>query len=239
MIDCTEHRAYLGAIADGETQLVPPATLAHLDICPGCRREVSAHSLLNEKLRSAVDGRLPGDLPYRLLRRSWVRTASAAVAVLVLLAGGITTWRSVSGEDRVAAAAAVAGQAPQFRSNDSSEIGAWCQNASGRSMPDIQLDSLQPIGARMDHRAGSDIVSVQYWTAQGDQVDVAWLDGARAAPDRATIAARSLGGHLVLLVTSPGGTAVVSGSAPANVLWMAAASIERADAGARAGAPAA
>lgn len=161
-------------------------------------------------------------------------TVSAVAAVLVVLVGGIAAWRAVSGEDRVAAAAAVAGEAPQFRSNDSAQIGTWCQNASRRSMPDVRLDSLQPVGARMDHRAGSDIVTVQYRTDQGDRVDVAWLDGTRTAPARAAVEARSVGGRVVLLVTSPAGTAVVSGSAPAKVLWQTAAAIELAENGTQA-----
>lgn len=238
MTDCSAHRAYLGAIADGETQLVPRAALEHLEACPDCSREVSAHSMLNEKLRGAVGARSSVDHPVSHHRRSWAKTVSAAAALLLVLVGGIAVWRGVSGEDRVAAAAAVAGQAPQFRSNDSSQIGAWCRTASRRSMPDVQLDSLQPVGARMDHRASSDIVTVQYRTDQGDQVNLAWLDGARTAPERATVEARSIGGRVVLLVTSPGGTAVVSGSAPSDALWKAAAAIERADNGAQAAAPA-
>lgn len=231
MTDCSAHRAYLGAVADGETQLVPQATVDHLETCLDCNREVSAHSLLNNKLRRGLARQSAAEPSIDAPRRSWPKTAAAAVAVFVVVAGAVGAWRAVSGEDRVVAAAAVAGEAPQFRSTDSARIGTWCQQASRRSMADIRLDSLQPTGARMDHRAGTDIVTVQYRTAQGDQVDVAWLDATHTASNRARIEARSVGGRFVLLVTSPSGTAVVSGLAPATLLWQAAAAIERTDGG--------
>src|SRR5919197_2375895 len=114
MTGCAACREYLGAIADGELDLVPEPVLHHVAGCPRCSGEVDAHRGVNRKLRLAtVLGSIKGARSVRPVR------ALAAVAVLLLVAVlGTSVWRYATGEDRVAAAAAVADLPRQFRSSD-------------------------------------------------------------------------------------------------------------------------
>lgn len=225
MSGCAGHRQYLGAIADGETHLVPPETLAHVATCPDCGPEVEAHRLTGRRLRAAV-AQLSDPPAGRV--RGRLLSAAAAAAVLVLMFAGTAVWRYTAGEDRVAAAAAVAGQSPQYWSGDSQEIASWCVRASRRPMPEVALDSLRPVGARMDRRDGLDIVSVSYEAPAGGAVIVAWLDANRVPAERASVSARQVGGRTALLVASPAGTAVVLGSASPADLMETAREIQRA-----------
>ena len=50
---CAMHREFLGALADGEKELVPAATIEHVENCADCSREAAAHRLLNSRLREA------------------------------------------------------------------------------------------------------------------------------------------------------------------------------------------
>jgi len=77
----------------------------------------------------------------------------------------------------------------------------------------------------MDHRAGTDIVTVTYGTPQGDRINVSWLDARQTPTCRSDVQARKIVGCAVLLVTSPGGTAVISGSASFSTLWTTAAAL--------------
>jgi hypothetical protein len=221
MSGCTSFRKYVGAVADGELDLVPEPALRHIAACPRCSNEVDAHREVNRKLRLAtVLGSVKG---ARSARR--VRALVAVAAMLLVAALGTSVWRYATGEDRVAAAATVADLPPQFRSSDSQEIGDWCVRASNRPMPEIALDSLTPVGARMDRRAGGDIVTVTYTSSDGARVAVAWLDSTPASDGR--IESRSINGHTVLVVAGPAGTAVVMGRAAMPVLWETAVAIEQ------------
>jgi hypothetical protein len=223
---CSTYRQYLGALADGEVDVVPPAAVDHVADCAGCQREVDAHREANRKLRLAIAA-----APVKASRTMrWLRPAAVAV-VLLLAVAGTAVWRYSTGEDRVAAAAAVAGQPPQFRADDSHAIRNWCARAANRPMPEVALDSLSPVGARMDRRSGTDIVTVSYRSAGGDEVEVAWLDSTTVPAEHSSIQARSINGHTVLVIASPVGTAVVMGSASRSVLWETAVAIERANTG--------
>jgi hypothetical protein len=224
MRDCEQHRQYLAAIADGEAELIPDTTLSHVAGCPDCSKQVEAHRLLGARLRDSVNAdQLPSG---RLDGRRWrVRLGAAAVAVAAL-AGAAFGWHVYTGVDSVAAAAAVAGDQPQYRSSDASSIGSWCQRASGRPMREVEIADLSPVGARVDRRSGTDIVTVIYATAEGDRINISWLGASQAPTGSSNIQTRAIAGRTVLIVASPGGTAVVSGSAPLSSLWATAAGLE-------------
>ena len=224
MSGCKEHRPFLAALADGETELVPAATLTHVADCPDCAEEADTHRLLGARLSASVNAdRLP--IPRRG-RRSWPVRLGAVAAVVIALAGAAAGWHAYTGEDRVAAAAAVAWDQPQYGSSDASTITSWCERASGRPMREVALPGLSPLGARMDYRAGTDIVTVTYTTPQGERINVSWLDASQAPSGRSGVQSRMIEGRMVLLVASPGGTAVISGSAPQSSLWATAATLE-------------
>ena len=216
-MSCAPHRPYLSAIADGELDLVPASTLAHVRTCRACRREVETHSLLSARLREAV---APAGRSGP--RRPWVAAAVAAVLVTAMVAG-LAAWRGLGGQDQVLAAASAAQGPAQFRSADQEAIGAWCERQSGRPMPVVALASLNPLGARTDQVAGAQVVTVAYRTEAGSRVTVSWLD---AAASRSSVEDRSAAGRIVLLVRSSSGTAVVTGDAPAPTLRSIAAQLQ-------------
>lgn len=69
-------------------------------------------------------------------------------------------------------------------------------------------------------------MTVTYVTAQHRTIRVSWLDANVAAVGARTVQARSVSGTTVLVVTSGAGTAVVSGDAPLDSMWQAAARIQ-------------
>jgi hypothetical protein len=224
MTGCEPHRQYLAAIADGEPELVPDATLRHVAGCHDCSQEVEAHRLLGARLRESVNAdQLPSD---RRQGRRWLVRAGAVAVAVATLAGAAVGWHAYTGTDAVAAAVAVAGDQPQYRSSDSSSIGAWCQQVSGRPMREVALADLSPVGARLDRRGGTDIVTVMYATGQGERINVSWLDASQAPTGTSNVQTRAIAGRTVLVVASPGGTAVISGTAPLSNLWAAAAGLE-------------
>ncbi len=217
-MSCAPHRPYLSAIADGELELVPASTLAHVRTCRACGRELETQSLLSGRLREAV-----APAPGRSgLRRPWAAAAVAAVLIAAMVAG-LAAWRGLSGQDEVLAAASAAQGPPQFRSADEAAIGSWCERQSGRAMPVVMLPSLNALGARTDQVAGARVVTVAYRTETGSRVTVSWLD---AAASRSTVEDRSTAGRIVLLVRSPSGSAVVTGDAPAPTLRSIAAQLQ-------------
>lgn len=218
-MSCAPHRPYLSAIADGELELVPASTLAHVRSCRACGREGETHSLLTARLREAVApaARRSG------LRRPW---AAAVAAVLVAaVVAGLAVWRGLGGQDQVLAAASAAQAPPQFRSADEAAIGTWCERESGRPMPVVVLPSLSPLGARTDQVAGARVVTVSYRTEAGSLVTMSWLD---ATPGPSSVEDRSAAGRTVLLVRSPSGTVVVAGDAPPPTLRSIAAHLQAA-----------
>lgn len=225
MIACAPHREFLAALADGETELVPAATIDHVEHCADCSREIQAHRLLTSKLRQAsehLDGSAPKRVPV-LTRRRRVGAIAAAVAVVLALAfvGGV--WSVFSRPDPVQAAVTASSQPLQIQSTDPSQVGEWCLKASGRGLPVIQLDGMQVVGARMDRVPSTDIVTVVYTTPTGARVTVSWLEG--EAPGGSGVEAKSQSGHKVLIVHSALGTAVITGSSSA-AMWETAAAIE-------------
>lgn len=218
-MSCAQHRPYLSAIADGELELVPASTVAHVRACRPCGREVETHSLLTARLREAV-------APAASRSGSWLRRPWAAAAVAALLVAamvvGLTGWRLGSQDQGLAVASAAQGP-PQFHSTDEAAIGAWCERESGRPMPIVALPSLTLLGARADQVAGALVVTVAYRTGAGSRVTVSWLD---ATPGPSSVVDRSAAGRTVLLVRSTSGTAIVAGDAPAPTLRSIAAQLQ-------------
>jgi hypothetical protein len=229
MSACSDHWEYLSALADGEFDRVPADTVAHVGGCPECSREVETQRHLTRTLVEAVrrEQTMEPAKQHRF-RRRWAAAASA-VLVLALLGGGFG-WRTLTGEDQVAAAVSVASQSPQLRSSDSAAIQTWCEREAERPVPAVSSAANEPVGARMDRSGTTEIVTVTYVTEQHQVVRVSWLDARPASTADSSIQTRSVSGHTVLLVTSRAGSAVVSGDAPLGSLWDVAAQIQAASA---------
>ena len=159
MTACAPHREFLAAVADGETALVPAATLDHVKGCADCAREIRAHQLLTSRLAQAND--LEAEVAPRRQRISLpvgrLRAIVAGVAAATLVAAGGSTWFMLSRPDPVLAAVNASSQPLQIESNDPAQVGQWCLNASGRTLPAIRLNGMQVVGARMDRIASTGI----------------------------------------------------------------------------------
>jgi hypothetical protein len=221
---CTTHREFLAAIADGETDLVPAATLDHVKHCNDCTREVRAHQLLASRLRQASEHPEEAEPSRRPipLARGRLRVIAAGIAGAILLGAGVG-WFALSRPDPVLAAVTASSQPLQIESSDPSQVGQWCLQASGRSLPALQLDGMQVVGARMDRAASTDIVTVVYTAPSGARVAVSWLEG--QVPAGSGVEDRSISGRELLIVHSGIGTAVITGSS-ADAMWQTAAAIE-------------
>lgn len=229
MSTCTPHREFLAAVADGETALVPAATLAHVETCADCQNEIRAHRTLTSRLRFAADRMEKASPGARSVSTAGarLRLIAAAVAALVIGAAAGVGWFELSRPDPVQAAVNASSQPMQIESSDPAQVGQWCLQASGRSLPAIQLDGMQVVGARMDRVLSTDIVTVVYDAPSGARVTVSWLEG--QAPPGSGVDDRNISGHELLIVHSAVGTAVVSGSS-ADAMWQTAAAIESAPA---------
>jgi len=80
----------------------------------------------------------------------------------------------------------------------------------------------------MDRTASTDIVSVFYAAPSGARVVVSWLEG--EAPSGSGVEEKNVSSHVLLIVHSAVGTAVVTGSS-ADAMWQTAAAIESTRAG--------
>jgi len=221
---CTTHREFLAAIADGETALVPAATLDHVNHCNDCTREVRAYQVLASRLRQASEHTNEAEPSRRPipLARGRLRVIAAGIAIAILLGAGVG-WFALSRPDPVLAAVDASSQPLQVESNDASQVGQWCLQASGRTLPTIQLDGMQVRGARMDRAASTDIVTVLYTAPSGARVTVGWLEG--QSPTGSGVEDRNISGRELLVVHSAVGTAVITGSSP-DAMWQTAAAIE-------------
>ena len=221
---CTTHREFLAAIADGETALVPAATLDHVNHCNDCTREVRAHRLLASRLRKASEHPEEAEPSRRPipLARGRLRLIAAGIAGAILLGAGVG-WFALSRPDPVLAAVNASSQPLQIESSDPSQVGQWCLQASGRTLPAIQLDGMQVTGARMDRAASTDIVTVVYTAPSGARVTVSWLEGQPSTGSG--VEERNISGRELLVVHSGVGTAVITGSS-ADAMWQTAAAIE-------------
>jgi hypothetical protein len=220
---CTAHREFLTAVADGETDLVPTATLDHVKTCPDCAREIRAHRLLGSRLRQAgelLDGAADERPPVVSVR---LRLIAACIAAAIVVAAVGIGWSAFVRPDPVVAAVNASSQPVQIESSDPSEVGRWCLEASGRTLPAIQLDGMQVAGARMDRAASTDIVTVVYAAPSGARVTVSWLEG--QAPAGSGVEDRNISGRGFLIVHSAVGTAVITGSS-SDAMWQTAAAIE-------------
>ena len=225
MSECITHREFLSAIADGETALVPAATLAHVKGCADCAREIRAHRMITAKLRQAGDQLVEPASARRLtprIPRPWI-AVSAGVAAAILVAAAGVGWSELSRPDPVQAAVTASTQPLQIESNDPAQVGQWCLQASGRTLPALQLDGMHVIGARMDRAGSTDIVTVVYAAPSGARVTVGWLEG--QAPGGSGVEDRNVSGHELLIVHSAVGTAVISSSS-GDAMWQTAAAIE-------------
>jgi hypothetical protein len=222
---CTPHREFLAAVADGETELVPAATLDHVRDCADCTSDIRAHQLLTTKLRQATEEteREPAEPRVRLATSGRLRVVAAGAAVAILVAAAGVTWSVLSRPDPVQAAVVASSEPLQIQSGDASEVGQWCLQASGRTLPTIRLDGMQVVGARMDRIASTDVVTVVYTAPSGARITVGWLEG--QPPAGSGVEDRTVSGHQLLVVHSAAGTAVVTGSS-ADAMWQTAAAIE-------------
>jgi len=223
---CAPHREFLAAAADGETALVPAATLDHLRTCPDCGREIRAHQLLSSRLRQAAD-HLQDAAPRQHLvdpAATRLRVVAAVVAV-ALVATAAGAWFALARPDPVQAAMNAASQPLQVQSGDPAVVARWCLQASGRSLPATELGGLQVLGARMDRVGTTDIVTVTYMAPSGERVAVGWLEG--EVPSGSGIEETDRSGHRLLIVHARAGTAVVMGSST-ELMWQTAAAIETA-----------
>jgi hypothetical protein len=222
---CAPHREFLAAVADGETGLVPAATLAHVKDCADCKNEIRAHQVLTSKLRlaAAEPGQAPSERRLVSLTRGRLRVVAAGVAVAILFAGAGVGWSVLTHPDPVQAAVTASSEPLQIQSGDASQVGQWCLQASGRTLPAIQLDGMQVVGARMDRIGSTDIVTVVYIAPSGARITVSWLEG--QVPGGSGVEDRTVSGHQLLIVHSAVGTAVVTGSS-ADAMWQTAAAIE-------------
>lgn len=225
MTSCAPHHGFLAAIADGEIELVPEATLDHVKDCPDCNREIRTHQMLRSKLQLAAEHMnqtIPRRLPVlRLSARVRLIGAGLAAAIVVATAGA--GWLTLSRPDPVQAAVSAASQPLQIASSDPSQVGQWCLRASGRTLPAILLDGMEVVGARMDRVASTDIVTVVYRAPSGARVAVSWLEG--QVPAGSGVDDRNVSGHELLIVHSAVGTAVITGSS-GEAMWQTAAAIE-------------
>jgi len=222
---CAPNREFLAAVADGETELVPAATFDHIKDCADCTSEIRAHQLLTSKLQQAAEEPEQAHPERRLvsLAREHLRMIAAGVAVATLAVAAGVSWSVFSHPDLVQAALTASSQPLQIQSSDASQVGQWCLQASGRTLPAIQLDGMQIAGARMDRIATTDIVTVVYTAPSGARITVSWLEG--RDPGGSGVEDRFVSGHQLLIVHSAAGTAVVTGSSP-DAMWQTAAAIE-------------
>ncbi len=222
MTACAEHRPFLGAIADGELAAAPAETIEHVRGCPDCTREVDLQRAVASRLREAHAA--PAAPVAGTRRRAGIAAAALAVLAVVTVAGAFAF--TFGRPDPVLAGAQASQQPAQFTSSDGRQIGAWCERESGRPMPAMDLPPLHPVGARMDRQAGLGIVTVYYLSPDGHPLTVSWLDASTAPTGDRAVSSRVIGGRLVLIAHSPHGTAVITGQAPASLLWSTAAEVE-------------
>ena len=227
---CATHRAYLAAVADGELELVPADSLEHVQECPDCRRELSTHRLLGERLHQARQEEAPRQ-PASVGRRGWLdarlRRFAAVVVLLLAVAGaGVGVAHLVQqANDSTAASVSWANAGPQLRSTDYAQIRLWCERSSGHALPYTTPASLQPVGARMDRWGGEDLATVFFETAGGEDVTVTWIGTSGMSPQQGSIETRQDGGTSALLVRGPTGAMVVRGHASGATLWSVAADL--------------
>jgi len=226
MDPCAEHRPYIGALADGELELVPAPTRRHLAGCAECAAELEAHRLLTWRLQARL-GEAPA-APHRTAlgrRVGLIATAvlGTAAAVGLAVAGWGATHRSV---DTVEAAVAASRQAPEIRSADATTIALWCSQSSDRRPPPVSIADLELDGARMDTTGAGPVVTVFYHTSDGGHLTVGWLSSEISPPRDALVEAREDSGRTVLMLRAPAGTAVVSGDVSLPQLWRAAGDLE-------------
>jgi hypothetical protein len=229
---CAPHRPYLGAVADGEDELVPASTRAHLAVCAACSAELAAHMQLGGMLKSSALGE-PGTHPEPTLvaprhRILWP-TAAAAAAVILVAGGGLVAWRATHAtEDPVVVAVTAEHRTPSLQTSDPRAIASWCATNSDRRPPVVDLPSLEPSGARMDPVTGGSVVTIFYRASSGQTITIGWLDASSAPLTQTQASARTVDGQTVLVLTTAAGTAVIGGDVPVPQLWSTAGDLEAA-----------
>jgi len=159
------------------------------------------------------------------LARGRLRLIAAGIAGAIVLGAAGVGWFALSRPDPIVAAVNASSQPMQIESSDPSQVGEWCLQASGRTLPAIQLDGMQVVGARMDRADSTDIVTVMYAAPSGERVTVSWLEG--QAPVGSGVEGRNISGHDLLIVHAAVGTAVITGTST-GAMWQTAAAIESA-----------
>ena len=203
-----DHRPYLAALADGELELVPEATRAHVAQCDQGQFEVEAHELLGNRLRAATRSAAPA-APARSGLGSRLLLPLAAAAAVAIVAGGVFVGTRPHTPAEVASAVLVADRQPQFHSSDPAMIARWCTAQYGNRVPVVALTGLEPEGARMDWPEGQGIATVTY--ALGHQtIHVSWLSSAEGGSQPQVY---NIDSRPAVLVSAHGLTALVSGTA--------------------------
>ena len=227
---CREHRPYISAFADGEIDLVPERSRAHLEECPDCAEEMAAHGLLGEKLRLALGGEpARAERTRRPLRppARWSRVAAALAAAAAIAGTSTAGWLLThQAADPVRLAVDASRRAPALLTSDAAAIARWCARQSERPQPIVQLPSLTPVGARMDRENGANVVTILYTVSSGQHLAVAWIDAAVAGPDDLHVQSRSIDGSTVLVMRTHDGSAVITGDVTTTLLWRTAGAVE-------------
>jgi len=219
---CAEHRPYIGALADGEVDLVPAPTRDHVARCSECTAELEMHRLLTRRLqaglsRAPVVPRRTG--PRVRVGRILVTALSAAAAAGVGMVGWSAAHRAT---DTVAVAVAASRRAPEIRSSDATTIALWCSRSSDRRPPPVSIANVELDGARMDTTGSGPVVTVFYRTEDGGHLAVRWPSSYHSATTNAAVEARQASGRTVLVLYAPAGTAVLSGDVSLPQLWRVA-----------------
>lgn len=205
-----EHRPYLAALADGERDLVPASTRAHVEDCEQCRAELESHQLLSHKLRQAWTSPGTGEVSRRSrdggARGRLLVPLAAAAAVAIAIGGAVLATRP---PDALASAVLVASRQPEYTSQNPVDIARWCTAKYGNRVPVVALPGLQPQGARMDWPQDQGVATVTYLLDK-ETVHVSWLT---VAEGTAQPQAMTVGGKPAVLVRKHGITALISGTA--------------------------
>lgn len=178
-MNCDTARAYCGAVADGEYELVPLPERQHIAACHQCAVEVQWQ---REAGRAVVGALAEVPLPFPAMparrahrARPWPALglgALAAAAAVLVIASVIGGRGPTPGAPRATADAAMGdaalayGRPAAFISTDAAAIAGW---SLGKGIP-VEVMSLPdevPTGARVSLISGHDVVTVIYTGAHG------------------------------------------------------------------------
>ncbi|MGI8610235.1 MAG: hypothetical protein ACR2MY_13605 [Candidatus Dormibacteria bacterium] len=163
---------YTGAVADGELDLVPAESLAHIRSCSVCAVEVRWQREVNLGLAGALAAEAAEEQPLaaRVARRRWQRllpapalvAGIAAAAVLVATAGVLSLGRHGGGhpaqnaETLMAAAAHAYGSPPSMATSDPRVVAGW---TAAHGLGEVTPPTVE----------GASLTGVRGWSVDGAQ----------------------------------------------------------------------